>query len=73
MLNRYLGSHGQGKAIRNASIANGVFKLIGFTALVALFNTEGAIATVIVCDVVYFSCLIWYYRKFVREHAEGKV
>ena len=28
MINRYLGSHGQGKPIRNASIANGIFKII---------------------------------------------
>lgn len=68
MLNRYLGSHGQGKAIRNASIANGIFKIIGFTLLVALFNTKGAIATVIVCDIIYFGSLIWYYRKFVGQN-----
>lgn len=68
MLNRYLGSHGQGKAIRNASIANGIFKIIGFTLLVALFNTKGAIATVIVCDMIYFGSLIWYYRKFVGQN-----
>lgn len=34
MINRYLGSHGQGVSIRNSSISNGVFKLFGYTVLV---------------------------------------
>lgn len=67
MFNRYLGSHGQGRSIRNASIANGVFKMFGFTILVALFNTNGAIMTVIICDIIYFCSLIYYYRKFTSK------
>ncbi len=69
--NRYLCSHGQGVSVRNASIANGVFKVLGYTGLVALYNTNGAIATTIICDVVYFSCLIYYYVKFTKQHANG--
>lgn len=72
MFNRYLGSHGQGTDIRNASIFNGVFKIVGYTGLVALFNTEGAIATTIICDIIYFASLVYYYRRFVRrEVANG--
>lgn len=67
MFNRYLCSHGQGVSVRNASIANGVFKLLGYTVLVALFNTGGAIATTIICDVVYFACLIYYYTRFTKH------
>ena len=71
MFNRYLCSHGQGVQVRNASIANGVFKMLGYTVLVALFNTNGAIATTILCDVVYFSCLIYYYIRFTQSTAYG--
>ena len=71
MFNRYLCSHGQGVSVRNASIANGIFKIFGYTVLVALFNTNGAIATSIICDVVYFSCLIYYYLKFTKGHKHG--
>lgn len=71
MFNRYLCSHGQGVSVRNASIANGFFKILGYIVLVALFNTNGAIATTIICDVVYFSCLIYYYVKFVKEGKDG--
>lgn len=71
MFNRYLCSHGQGVSVRNASIANGIFKLLGYTFLVALFNTNGAIATTIICDVIYFSCLIFYYIRFTKTAVNG--
>ena len=66
MFNRYLCSHGQGVSVRNASIANGVLKMLGYVVLVRLFNTHGAIATTIICDAVYFTCLVCYYLKFVK-------
>ena len=71
MFNRYLCSHGQGVSVRNASIANGIFKILGYTVLVALFNTQGAIATTIICDVVYFVCLIYYYIRFTKTAVNG--
>lgn len=71
MFNRYLCSHGQGVSVRNASIANGVFKVLGYTGLVAIFNTNGAIATTIICDIVYFSCLMYYYTRFTKQPANG--
>lgn len=66
MFNRYLCSHGQGVSVRNASVANGLLKIIGYTLFVALFNTNGAIATTILCDVVYFLCLMYYYKRFTK-------
>ena len=66
MFNRFLCAHGQGIQVRNASIANGVFKVIGYTVFVALFSTHGAIATTILCDVIYCSCLVYYYQKFIN-------
>ena len=71
MFNRFLCSHGQGVSVRNASIINGVFKVVGYTVLVALFNTNGAIATTIICDTIYFTCLIYYYVKFTKEARNG--
>lgn len=63
MINRYLGSHGQGKAIRNSSIANGVFKIFGYTTFVYLFNTEGALLTNVLCSIIYCTTLIYYYQN----------
>lgn len=67
MLNRYLGSHGRGKEIRNASIANGVFKIFGYTLLVYLWNTSGALFTTILCDFIYSASIVYYYIRFVND------
>lgn len=67
MLNRYLGSHGQGVSIRNASIANGIFKILGYSVLVFYFNTMGAVITTIACDIIYTAVLIVYYKRFVKS------
>ena len=68
MLNRYLGSHGQGVSIRNASIANGIFKILGYSVLVFYFNTMGAVITTIACDIIYTAVLIVYYKRFVNRY-----
>lgn len=70
MINRYLGSHGHGRSIRNASIANGVFKVFGFTVLVYLFNIYGALFTVIICDAIYLGVLLFYYKRFVNHESD---
>ena len=66
MINRYLGSHGQGKSIRNSSIMNGVFKLFGYTVLVYFMGTSGAILTSILCSFIYCGALLYYYYQFVK-------
>ncbi len=67
MFNRYLCSHAQGKSVRNASILNGTLKVIGYIVLVAWLNTNGAILTMIICDMAYFTCLVYYYMRFVKK------
>lgn len=73
MINRYLGSHGQGKSIRNSSVINGLFKVFGFTVLVYLLNTKGAIITNIVCSILYCGILLMYYVKFVRNNTNKHI
>lgn len=67
MINRYLGSHGQGKSIKNASIANGVVKVFGYTVLVYFFSTIGALVTTLVCDFIYSIVLCVYYKRFISQ------
>ncbi|MCM1368805.1 MAG: hypothetical protein NC204_00350 [Candidatus Amulumruptor caecigallinarius] len=71
MINRYLGSHGCGKSIRNASIANGVFKVVGFTLFVYLFNIYGALLTMVFCSGIYLAILLYYYRRFISKNLRG--
>ncbi len=67
MLNRYLGAHGQGKAIRNSSIYNGLFKVFGYTFLVYLLGTYGAVLTTILCSCIYAISILYYYLKFTKD------
>lgn len=72
MINRFLASHGQGKQIRNASIANGVVKIFGYTVLVAIMNTNGAIVTTITCDAIYLACMLYYYWAYIKQNNHEK-
>jgi len=67
MINRYLGSHGQGLSIRNSSFACGTVKIAGSFLLVWLWNINGAIITLILSSVVYTLSLFWAYYSFVNK------
>lgn len=66
MLNRYLGSHGIGKPIRNASFMCGAIKILGYVVLVYLWNINGALLTTILSSIVYAVSMMYYYFKFVK-------
>lgn len=69
MVNRFLGSHGEGRSIRNSSYACGVFKVLGFVVLVWLWDIEGALVTNVVSSCVYCAALFYYYHKHVSGNA----
>jgi O-antigen/teichoic acid export membrane protein len=73
MINRYLGSHGQGKQIRNASFICGSVRVIGFSALVYLWDINGAIITNIVSSALYAVTLFIYYRKYIVSNERIKI
>ena len=66
MVNRFLGSHGEGRSIRNSSYACGVFKIFGFIVLVWLWDIKGALITNVVSSCVYCLGLYYYYRKLMK-------
>ena len=66
MLNRYLGSHGQGKSIKKTSITCGILRIIGFTILIYFWGINGAIITVILCGIIYCLLMYRYYYKFTK-------
>lgn len=70
MINRYLGSHGQGVSIRNSSIANGIFKIFGYTLFVYFWNTEGALLTNVLCSLIYTFTLLFFYKKYITNNNE---
>lgn len=66
MFNRFLGSHGRGKEIRNSAIVCGITSIAGYLILVYYFNIIGAIITRIAGSLVYLTCMIIYYKKFTK-------
>lgn len=65
--NRFLGSHGQGKALRNSSIIVGIVVLICNFTLIPAFGETGAAVTRVLSGVVYLSNMLWFYRRLVTE------
>lgn len=63
MINYFLSSHGDGKAIRNSSYMCGFIKIFGFVFFVWLWDIEGALFTNVVSSCVYCLSLYIYYRK----------
>lgn len=64
MLNRYLGSHGQGRPILLSSVGCGLVKVTGYVALVYFFGITGALLTTILSSMVYCIMLWCYYRGY---------
>ncbi|MCD8236517.1 MAG: oligosaccharide flippase family protein [Prevotellaceae bacterium] len=63
MINRYLGSHGEGKPIFVSSVICGIIKVIGFFLFVYYWNIYGAIMTNVLSSLIYFAMLFFYYKR----------
>lgn len=70
MFNRFLGSHGKGKELRNGAILTGSVIIAGNFSLVYLWNIDGAIITKIAGDAVYLLMMVFYYCKFRARRVE---
>lgn len=69
--NRFLGSHGQGKALRNSAIIVGFLILVMNVTLIPTFMEKGAAYTKICAGFAYFGIMFWFYRSLViRLRAE---
>lgn len=64
----FLSAHGQGEQIRNTSIISGVIKILGFFFLVWVWNVNGALMTVFLSELAYFSVLHIYYKRYVGNY-----
>lgn len=64
MYNRFLGAHALGRQIRNGAIITGFVQLAGSIILVYYWGIVGAIITKILSSAVYYSMMIYYYKRF---------
>ena len=65
--NRFLGSHGEGKALRNSAFIVGLSVMILNIILIPLYGEYGAALTTFVSGLIYFVCMYIYYRKLVSD------
>lgn len=63
--NRFLGSHGEGKALRNSAFIVGLSVMILNVILIPMFGEYGAALTTFISGLIYFVCMYIYYRKLV--------
>lgn len=66
MFNRFLGSHGEGKCLRNGAFICGAILVIGNFIFVYLWGVNGAVLTKILSSSAYATSMIYYYIKFIK-------
>jgi O-antigen/teichoic acid export membrane protein len=65
--NRFLGSHGEGKSLRNSAIIVGIIILIGNFTLIRFFGQNGAAITRVLSGGTYLLSMLWFYNRLVRK------
>ncbi len=65
-LNRFLGSHGQGKALRNSAIIVGFSLMTLNVILIPFYGEKGAAVTRALSGIIYVSCMFWFYKRLVN-------
>jgi len=68
--NRFLGSHGHGKLLRNTSFIVGSLILIFNLVFIPSFGANGAAFARLVGGVAYLLCMFYYYKKTVAKSIE---
>lgn len=70
-INRFLGSHGYGKALRNSAILVGFSLLILNIFLIPRFGETGAAYTKFISGLIYLLSMYWYYRRLKNSISKG--
>lgn len=73
MFNRFLGSHGKGKELRNGAFLCGIILVIGNLLFVYWWGIYGAITTRIFSSGAYFFAMVYYYKQFTKKPEQKNV
>ena len=68
--NRFLGSKGQGKSLRNGAISVGITNLVGYVVLISYYGAMGAAITRLFSGFVFITSMLYYYRKFRKNNCK---
>jgi O-antigen/teichoic acid export membrane protein len=66
-LNRFLGSHGKSKALRNSSFIVGFSTMVFSLILIPRLGEKGAAYTHFFSGLIYIICMFWFYRRLVHK------
>lgn len=67
MINRYLGSHGQGLPIKKSSYYCGIVSVVGYTLGVYIGGIYGALLTKVFSSSIYCITLYIFYLDFIKK------
>lgn len=67
LINRFLGSHGKGKALRNTAFVVGFSLMILNFSLIPRFGETGAAYAQLFSGFAYVTFMFLYYKKLIRE------
>jgi len=65
--NRFLGSHGEGKALRNSSFFVGFSLMVFNLTLIPRLGETGAAYTQFFSGLIYILCMFWFYKRLVKK------
>ena len=71
LINRFLGSHGKGKALRNTAFVVGFSLMVLNFSLIPKLGETGAAYAQMFSGLIYVIFMSWYYRKLVKELKNG--
>lgn len=63
LFNRFMGSHGHGKILRNIAVLVGICVIFGNTVIIYYWGINGAVFTRFFCGFFYLACTIYFYNK----------
>jgi O-antigen/teichoic acid export membrane protein len=66
-LNRFLGAHGSGKALRNSAFLVATTTMLFNLVLIPRYGETGAAYTLFFSGLTYLLCMYWFYRKLTAE------
>lgn len=66
-INRFLGAHGEGKALRNSSFIVGSSLLIFNLLLIPKYGELGAAYVSVLAGTIYFINMLWGYKKLINK------
>jgi O-antigen/teichoic acid export membrane protein len=65
--NRYLGSHGKGKMLRNSSFLVGISLLVSNVLLIPIWHEKGAVYGRLFSGFVYLINMVFLYKKYTKN------